>query len=56
MTHRKSPCDVCGSIKIRVKTKVWSYVLDGITKRDEIYSERCECGNLLYGSVKPIVG
>lgn len=45
MTHRKTPCNICGS-RLLIET---NEIIDNNT----IYSERCgKCQNLLYGWVR----
>ncbi len=51
MTHRTTPCDVCGGVLIQ--TSLSSYV--DMQGYKEIYEERCfHCENLLYGWSKRI--
>ena len=52
MIHRKTPCDICGSVHIRIVIRILE---DTFLYPHKSYTERClNCGQVLYGYVKVI--
>lgn len=52
--HRKKPCNICGGRLFEVKETLIQKNKEGKIIYDAQYEERCvNCGNLLYGWVKP---